>query len=178
MINAAWRKRMSVWRNRLYLYPPPDPLPYTRMFWLATGVVALLTLLFSAYFILYLAGRHDAYLTNAEDLGIMDQAIWNTVHGQILHQTICNAIHDTNCYSIDGVSRFAIHFEPILLPVSLLYLLWPSPKTLLVIQTLVVASGAFPAFWLARLRLRNEWAGVAIALLYLLYPAQQFALVN
>ncbi|MFL5695329.1 MAG: hypothetical protein ACJ795_26375, partial [Ktedonobacteraceae bacterium] len=98
MISATWHKRMSVWRNRLYLYPAPDPMPYSRMFWLATGVVALLTLLFSAYFILYLVGRHDAYLTNAEDLGIMDQAIWNTVHGQILHQTICNVIHDTNCY--------------------------------------------------------------------------------
>jgi uncharacterized membrane protein len=176
--NAIWRKRLSIWRNRLYLYPAPDPLPHTRMFWLATGVVALLALLFSAYFIFYLTGRHDAFLSNAEDMGIMDQAIWNTVHGQLLHQTICNVLHDTNCYSIDGISRFAIHFEPILFPVSFLYLLWPGPKTLLVIQTLIVASGAFPAFWLARLRLRNEWAGVAIALLYLLYPAQQFALVN
>jgi uncharacterized membrane protein len=42
---------------------------------------------------------------------------------------------------------------------------------------LVVASGAFPAFWLARLRLRNEWVGVLFALLYLLYPAQQNALI-
>jgi len=178
MVNAPLRKRLSAWRNRLYLYPAPDPLPHTRLFWLATGAVTFLALLFSAYFIFYLTGRHDAYLTNAEDLGIMDQAIWNTLHGQMLHQTICNVVHDTNCYSLDGISRFAIHFEPILFPVSLFYLLWPNPKTLLVIQTLVVASGAFPAFWLARLRLRSEWAGVAIALLYLLYPAQQFALVN
>ena len=178
MINATWRKRLSVWRNRFYLYPSPEPLSHTWVFWLATGVVAFLALLFSAYFIFYLTGRHDAFLTNAEDLGIMDQAIWNTVHGQLLHQTICNIVHDTNCYSLDGISRFAIHFEPILFPVSLLYVFWPDPKTLLVIQTLVVASGAFPAFWLGRLRLRNEWAGVAIALLYLLYPAQQFALVS
>jgi uncharacterized membrane protein len=48
---------------------------------------------------------------------------------------------------------------------------------LLILQTVIVASGAFPAFWLARLRLRNEWAGVACALLYLLYPAQQQATV-
>ncbi len=44
-------------------------------------------------------------------------------------------------------------------------------------QTLVVASGAFPAFWLARLRLRNELAAAAIALVYLLYPAQQQATI-
>jgi uncharacterized membrane protein len=114
-------------------------------------------------------------MTHAEDLGIMDQAIWNTIHGQVLHQTICNTIGDTNCVSLNGISRFAIHFEPILFPISLLYLIAPTPKTLVVLQTLVVASGAFPAFWLARLRLRNEWAAAVIALLYLLFPAQQQA---
>lgn len=177
MSNANWRKRLSVWQNRLYLYPPAEPLPHTRSFWLAMGVVTFLVLLFSGYFILFLTTGHDAYQTHAEDLGIMDQAIWNTLHGSLLHQTICNIVNDTNCYSVSGMTRFAIHFEPILFPISLLYLTWPGPKTLLVIQTLVVASGAFPAFWLARLRLRNEWAAVAIAALYLLYPAQQQAIV-
>ncbi len=176
-MNLTWRKRIAVLRNRMYLYPPPDAMPRTLSFWIATGLVALLALLFAGYFIAYLTGRHDAYLTSAEDLGIMDQAIWSIVHGQLLHQTICNIVSDTNCYSVHGISRFAIHFEPVLFPVSLLYLVWPSPKTLLVLQTLVVASGAFPAFWLARLRLRNEWAAVVIALLYLLYPAQQQAAI-
>src|SRR5947209_6022879 len=125
----------------------------------------------------YLTGRHDAYITSAEDLGIIDQAIWSTLHGQLFHQTICNTVSDTNCYGFNGISRFAIHFEPILFLVSLFYVVWPNPKTLLVIQSLVVASRAFPAFWLARLRLRNELAAAVIALLYLLYPAQQQATI-
>lgn len=177
MSNMAWRKRLAVWRNRLYLYPAPEPMPRTRLFWIALGFVTLLTLLFSAFFIAYLTIRHDAYQTAAEDLGIMDQAVWSITHGQLLHQTICNVVSDTNCYSPNGISRFAIHFEPILFPLSLFYLVWPGPKTLLVIQTLVVASGAFPTFWLARLRLRNELAAAGIALLYLLYPAQQQATI-
>lgn len=177
MNNAAWRKRISILFNRLYLYPSPDPLPYTRSFWLATGLVALATLLFTGFFIFYLTIQHDAYLTHAEDLGILDQAIWTMTQGQLFHQTICNTLGDTNCYSPEGIFRFAIHFEPILFLVSLLYLVVPNPKTLLVLQTLVVAAGAFPAFWLARLRLRNEWAAVAIAVLYLLYPAQQNAVI-
>ena len=177
MTNSTWRKHIAVWRNRLYLYPPPEAMPHTRLFWLATGLVTLMALLFAGYFIFYLTGRHDAYITSAEDLGIMDQAIWSTLHGQLFHQTICNTVNDTNCYSIQGISRFAIHFEPILFPVSLFYLIWPDPKTLLIIQSLVVASGAFPAFWLARLRLRSELAAVVIALLYLLYPAQEQATV-
>ena len=156
-------------------YPTPEPLPRTLLFWWATGLVALAALLFAAFFIVYLTQLHDAYLTHAEDLGIMDQAIWNTVHGRILQQTICNTVGDTNCSGTAGISRFAIHFEPILFLVSLFYWFASTPKTLVVLQTLVVASGAFPAFWLARLRLRNEWAAVAIALLYLFFPAQQQA---
>lgn len=177
MAQSRWRKLLSVWSNRLYLYPPPQAMPRTRRFWLALGMVAFFAALFSVYFIIYLTTRHAAYMTNAEDLGIMDQAVWSILHGQVLHQTICNTLHDTNCYSYNGISRFAIHFEPILFPISLLYIFWPDPRTLLVVQTLVVASGAFPAFWLARLRLRNEFAGVAIAVLYLLYPAQQEATI-
>src|SRR2546428_163442 len=83
-------------------------MPYTRLFWLATGLVTLAALLFAGYFIFYLTGRHDAYITSAEDLGIMDQAIWSTLHGQLFHQTICNTVNDTNCYGFNGISRFAI----------------------------------------------------------------------
>jgi uncharacterized membrane protein len=172
---AAWRKHISILFNWLYLYPVPDPLPRRRSFWVATGLVALAALLFAGFFIFYLTVEHDAYLTHAEDLGIMDQAIWTTIHGQVLHQTICNTLTDTNCYSSQGISRFALHFEPMLFLISLLYLVVPNPKTLLVLQTVVVAAGAFPAFWLARLRLRSEWAAAGMALLYLLYPTQQNA---
>src|SRR6266700_8329671 len=125
-----WRKQIGVWRNRLYLYPPPESMPRTRLFWVGTGLVTFFALLFAVYFSLYMVLRHEAFTTSAEDLGIMDQAIWSTLHGHLLHQTICNIVSDTNWYTTAGISRLAIHFEPILLPVSLLYLIWPSPKTL------------------------------------------------
>ena len=143
MIHVAWHKHVVKWRSRLYLYPAPEPFARAPFFWIAMALVTLMALAFSAYFIAYLSTKHDAFLTSAEDLGMMDQAIWSVTHWQWLHQTICNIVSDTNCYSSAGISRFAIHFEPILLPVSLFYVLWPGPKTLLVLQTLVVASGAF-----------------------------------
>jgi uncharacterized membrane protein len=177
MSSTSWRKRFAIVRNRLYLYPEPEPMAHGRLFWLALGMVTVVVLLFCGYFITYMLAQHDAFLTNAEDLGIMDQAIWNTLHGNMLHMTICNIINDTNCVTPAGYTRFAIHFEPILFPVSWIYFFWPSPKTLLVIQTLVVGLGAYPAFWLARLRLRSELAGVAIAILYLLYPVLHQAVV-
>ena len=90
MSNTTWRKRISILLNRLYLYPAPDPLPRTRSFWLATGLVALATLLYARFYIFYLTIQHDAYLTHAEDLAIMDQALWSMTQGQWFHQTICN----------------------------------------------------------------------------------------
>jgi len=177
MSNTLWRKRLAIWWNRLYLYPAPESMPHTRSFWIASGVVGVLAISFSTLFIFFLTRQHDAFMTHGEDLGIMDQAIWSLWHGQLFHQTICNIVSDTNCYGPNGIPRFAIHFEPILFPVSLFYLVVPNPKTLQVLQVLVVASGAFPAFWLARLRLRNNWAGIPVAALYLLFPAQQWATI-
>ena len=180
MNNESWRKRLSVLLSRLYLYPAPESMPRTSLFWLATGVVALFVLAFSIFFILFNTGQHDAFLTHGEDLGIMDQVVWSVWHGQFFHQSICNPISDTNCYgnlNLTGISRFAIHFDPMLILISPFYFVVPNPKTLQVIQVLVVASGAFPAFWLARLRLRSELASIAIAALYLLYPALQWATI-
>ncbi|MBX5451029.1 MAG: hypothetical protein IRZ24_13245, partial [Thermogemmatispora sp.] len=88
--SSALRKWLAVCWNRLYLYPPPEPLPRRRSFWVAMTVVAVAALLFSAFFVWYLTTRQDAFQTNAEDLGIMDQAVWSIVHGAVPHQTICN----------------------------------------------------------------------------------------
>jgi uncharacterized membrane protein len=173
LFHLGIRRLLAVWRSEIY--PPAEPLPRGRSFWLAFGLVTLAGIAYSIYFSALVVSKQNAFLTNGEDLGIMDQAIWSTLHGSLLHQTICNILTDTNCYGLNGVNRFAIHFEPILFPISLLYVFWPDPRTLLVFQVLVVATGVFPAFLLARLRLRNDWAGVPFALLYLLYPAQQYA---
>ncbi|WP_052890410.1 DUF2079 domain-containing protein [Thermogemmatispora carboxidivorans] len=172
-LHLTLRRWRVVWRKELY--PPPEPLPRGRAFWLALGLVVLAMLAYSIYFIIFVTSKQDAFATNGEDLGIMDQAIWNTLHGSLLHQTICNILTDTNCYGLEGINRFAIHYEPILFLIAPLYLFWADPKTLLILQVLVVATGALPAFWLARLRLRSDLAAVPFALLYLLYPAQQYA---
>ncbi len=135
--------------------------------------MALLALAFVVYFVAFTWAKHDAYQTFAEDMGIMDQALWNLAHGYGLRQTICNPISDTNC--LGDVSRLAIHFEPIMYVIGLLYLVAPSPKTLQLLQAVVVATGAFPAYGIASRRLRSALAGVAFAAVYLLFPALQAA---
>jgi uncharacterized membrane protein len=149
------------------------PAPKGRWARVAFILVTVLALAFVLYFTAYTWSIFDALRSNAEDMGIMDQAIWNTVHGALLHQTICNNISDTNC--LGDVSRFAIHFEPLMLPISLLYFIAPSPKTLMLLQALVVASGAFPVYWIASRRLASPLAGLGFVTGYLLYPALQSA---
>jgi uncharacterized membrane protein len=152
-------------------YPTLPPAPrYNRVGLVAVGLLALA---FVIYFVAFTWAKHDAYQTFAEDMGIMDQSLWNLVHGYGLRQTICNPISDTNC--LGDVSRLAIHFEPIMYVFGLFYLVAPSPKTLQLVQALVVASGALPAYWIASRRLRSVLAGIGIAAVYLLYPALQNA---
>ena len=154
-------------------YPFPKLPPAPRGNRIALGAVALLALAFVVYFVAFTWAKHDAYQTFAEDMGIMDQALWNLMHGYGLRQTICNPVGDANC--LGDVSRLAIHFEPIMYVIGLLYLVAPSPKTLQLLQAVVVATGAFPAYGIASRRLRSALAGVAFATVYLLFPALQAA---
>ncbi|HKW20254.1 MAG TPA: DUF2079 domain-containing protein [Ktedonobacterales bacterium] len=157
-------------------YPPLSPAPEGIWPRIALGIVSTMALAFTFFFSAYLFARHDAFMTHAEDLGIMDQALWNTLHGAPLHQTICDRVTDNNC--LGDISRLAIHFEPIMFPLSLLYLIAPSPKTLQFVQALIVASGAFPAFWIAMRRLRSPFAGSVFAAAYLLFPSLQAAVTD
>jgi uncharacterized membrane protein len=174
-VSSLWRWLRALAGVLIAPYRALPPAPRGRWPRIALALVTLLALAFVIYFTAYTWSFFDAFLSNAEDMGIMDQALWNTLHGAILHQTICNSISDTNC--LGDVSRFAIHFEPIMLPLSLLYLLAPSPKALMLLQAVVVASGAYPVFWIACRRLGSPLAGVVFAAGYLLYPALQSAVM-
>jgi uncharacterized membrane protein len=113
--------------------------------------------------------RHRAFNTGRYDLGNMVQTVWNTAHGHFLQMT-----------SGDGVqiSRLAAHFDPILAVFAPLWWIWPSPEMLLVVQAIAVALGALPVFWLARKHLGSDRAGLAFALVYLLYPATEWLTLN
>jgi uncharacterized membrane protein len=88
--------------------------------------------------------RYDSFKATAFDLGNYDQAIWNTIHGHLF--VVTNQGEDW----YGPPTRLGMHFEPILLPLSLLYLLFPDPRTLLIVQTLALAAGALPVFLLTR----------------------------
>jgi uncharacterized membrane protein len=60
------------------------------------------------------------------------------------------------------------------LPALPFFALLPSAYTLAAVQVLLLTTAAIPVYLIARERYRNEWAGLAWAAVYLLYPTTQF----
>ncbi|MFB0562643.1 MAG: DUF2079 domain-containing protein [Candidatus Lokiarchaeia archaeon] len=120
--------------------------------------IAIYTVVFSYFTVV----KHFAFETFAGDLGIFEQGLWSTLkYGLILYNTP------------ELGSHFGIHFDPILYLLLPIYSVYPSPLTLLVLQTFFLSLGAVPIFWLARDELKSNKAGLVFAILYLLYPSVQ-----
>lgn len=143
-------------------------------------LLALLVVLFGVGFAWLSVLRHEAFQSHAFDLGNMDQAVWNTLHGSVLRFTDMQLPAGKPCCHEPPVltNRLAIHVEPLLVPISLLYVLHSGPEMLLVLQALVVASGAVPAYLLARDLLGRQWLSLVFPAAYLLHPSLQNALLD
>lgn len=156
--------------------------------WAPAILLGLLILAYAAFFSSYCLQRHATLNTFAADLSYIDQPMWNTLHGRFLERTLDDR----------QAPRIAEHLEPILLPLSLVYLVWDDVRAILILQTLALAVGALPVFWIARWALRRpgavgrrvadaaepvsatpdalaSWLALAFAAVYLLFPALQAA---
>jgi uncharacterized membrane protein len=154
---------------------PVDRTRATRAASLAVSLVFWASVLaYVAVFCAVSFRRYDAFLMHALDMGNMEQAVWNTIHGHPFRFT--NMRQHIPVEAFGTTTRLSFHVEPILLPLSLLQLLSAGPQALLVVQTVVLASGALPARRLARRHLPgSRLAEVIFPLAYLLFPAMQAA---
>ncbi|HVC80309.1 MAG TPA: DUF2079 domain-containing protein [Chloroflexota bacterium] len=133
-----------------------------------------MTVLYAVVFAAISFRRYDAFLMHSLDMGNMEQAIWNTFHGHPFHFTNMRQHLRIEAFGTD--TRLSFHVEPILLPLSLIEIANAGPKALLLLQTLVLASGAFAAQRLAHRHLGpSRLAEVAFPAAYLLFPALQAA---
>ena len=131
-----------------------------------------MTLLFAAVFTWLSLARHAAYQSHAFDLGNMDQAVWSTLHGDLLRFTAMSAGQTVL------TSRLAIHVEPLLAVFAIFYVVHGGPETLLVIQAVIVALGAIPAYLLARAAFEGPWLALVFPAAYLLHPSLQSAVLD
>ncbi len=151
-------------------------------------LLAFLILAYILYFSWYTINRHNTLHSYAADLSLIDQPMWNTVLGPGGFMELTWGDHQQ--------PRLAEHFEPILIPLALLFFLWNDVRVLLIAQSVALALGALPVFWIAREQFTTlcdhsprfatihnsshnsslpAWAALAFAAAYLLFPPLQAA---
>jgi len=145
----------------------PRQLPTLLLFLLISG--------YAIYFSGYTINRHNSLNSYAADLSLIDQPMWNTVRGPGSFMELT--------WGDRQQPRLAEHFEPILVPLAFLFFIWDDVRMLLIAQSLALALGALPVYWIARdqFAICNSqfaicnWAALAFAAAYLLYPHLQAA---
>lgn len=127
-------------------------------------VVIVMVCIYSIIFTCLVFLRHDGLKSYMNDLGNMDQAIYNTTKGRLMSMT--------NCPDCDnGYNRLAGHANFILLAYVPIYYVLADPKVLLFTQTLLIALGALPLYLLGkRLLNKSGWLTLAAPFAYLISP--------
>lgn len=127
----------------------------------AVTVLVVGACFFVILFSITLLSLFDVLSAGSYDLGNMNQAIWNTAHGDVLRMTTVPSF----------TSRLFIHVEPIFLAIAPLYLFWQDPRFLLILQTFVLAASVFPIYSLIRHTTGMRLGGVLGAVLFLVLPS-------
>lgn len=121
-------------------------------YWIGLAVVFLFLVLASVSIT-----KHFSLGTSAYDLGIFDQAIWNTTQADMFF-----------CSLKDNMNLLGDHFEPILLFLVLLYKFWPNVVLLLLVQSLLLASAIIPIYLISKIKIKEHVLIFAIIFSYIL----------
>ena len=138
-------------------------LDYSLLVRCADGSFFALFVLYAVIFTTLSTLRHLGFNTGGFDVGVFDQAIWNSLNGRLLEVSIVP----------DAPILLGQRFSPILLMFVPLYAIWNDPIVLLIVQTLALGVAAFPVYWFARERLGYALA-LAIGASYFLFPALEY----
>lgn len=109
----------------------------------------LLFILFFYIFLMFSAmgiTRHMSLGTMAWDMGIFEQAFWNTLHGDLFFSSIRG-----------NFTLMGEHFEPILFLILPFYSLKPSVETLIIIQAVILGLSVFALYLIAKEKLNSRF---------------------
>ncbi len=150
-------------------------------FWKAhwdKGLVLGLLMLFIFFFSWRATMRHAMLQSMAYDLGVYDQAIWNTSQGRPFEFSVWRGYKD---WFVEPGRTLGEHVELILAFIAPLYWLWSDVRVLLILQALVVGVGALGLWRLTHFisakgtpsAIITRWTAFIVVLAYLLNPAIQ-----
>ncbi len=106
---------------------------------------------------------HFGLQTQMNDLGNADQAVWRASTGDWRMMVSNDAYGEIR-------SRLGLHWNLVFLPLAALYLIWPDPCALLLLNTLSCALAAVGLHSIARLRLGVTWWTLVPPLAFLASP--------
>ncbi len=127
----------------------------TRALWLACGlyVVVFTTMNWRLYFNL---------LIPHGDSAMYEEHLWNILHGKGFRSYL-----DQGLFLGEHIQFVHLFLLP-------MYVLWPSHLLLELCESMALALGAFPVFWMARRQTHSDAMAFAAAASYLLYSPMQF----
>ena len=131
----------------------------------AYGVPKLLLAAVATYVVVFTAMNwqlFNAMLVPHGDSVMYEEHLWNVLHGKGFRSYL------------DPGLFLGEHIQVIHLALLPLYAIWPSHLLLELFESLVLAAGAIPVFWMARRWSGSSRAGVCLAVAYLLYSPLQF----
>jgi uncharacterized membrane protein len=128
--------------------------------WLSASAIVLLWAAYGYFFSKLAITNHQAMNTRTIDLGYYDNVFYNSSHGRPL-----------GCSLLRGGWHGSAHFDPILVLLSPIYLIYPRAESILALQSVWLGAGVVPVYLLAREKLQRRGAGVLLALAYVIYPA-------
>ncbi|MBN1405784.1 MAG: DUF2079 domain-containing protein [Candidatus Omnitrophica bacterium] len=129
-------------------------------------ILTLLILGYACYFSYYTILNHYHLQTHALDLGLLQNACVNTLHGNFM--SVSYAPYFNACLFFD-------HYDFIFLIYLPFFYLFSRTETLLIIQSLSIAMAALPLFLLCKKVLKSNFASLIIAAAFLLHPANHGA---
>lgn len=126
--------------------------------WLTVGMVLLITAIYLGSLLVL---RFYLFRTPTYDFGIFAQMFHN------MKETL---LPDTTCERSYLLSHFAVHFSPIFYFVLPIYMIFPSPVTLIIVQLLFILSGIIPIYKICKERKFSTYITASLMIVYILYP--------
>lgn len=139
-------------------------VPGKKMVFMFIIFVAVLTLIYVGSLVVL---RYYLFRTPTFDFGIFSQ-MYYYMKETGMPMTTC----ERNYY----LSHFAIHFSPVFYLILPVYMIFPSPVTLIVMQLLIVMSGAIPIYFICRNKKMSNLITGGLVTVFLLYPTMRSGL--
>ncbi|MCW4016304.1 MAG: DUF2079 domain-containing protein [Candidatus Bathyarchaeota archaeon] len=132
----------------------------------AQCILLLMILVYVAIFSYYTIMRHYSFRTYAWDLGTLVQSIASGTSGE-------SFANNVELYFSPTGSYFGLHFSPILFIIVPFFAMVPQVETIWVIQSIILALGSIPVYYIAKHCLNSCVAALFLSASYLLNPLLQ-----